>query len=201
MTKMTKNFNSFRQILSGLMLIFFMLQTSAYGATEITGTIIEKRAGSVKVEFEPHKTAAPQKGDRVDFKKLFKGYQAEAGHGEVMESGSGFVWVNISDNRPNLKMVGIIQATGTSKEQLDNTSNSNAVSLKEPSGKSMSPQDIKIAVIQELIRLGYIQKMDKTMSKDMLQQAIEFCRVEQNEPNGNEIDRKMLETLRKLEFR
>ena len=108
---MIKIVNYSMQALCVLALVLFTLQ-SAYGMTEITGAVTEKRDNSVKVKFEPHKTAGPKVGDRVDFKKLFKGYEASAGHGEVTEIGAGFVWVKTSDNRPNLEMIGVIQATG-----------------------------------------------------------------------------------------
>ncbi len=108
---MIKIVNCSMRAFCGLALVLFTLQL-AYGMTEITGTVTEKRAGSVKVEFEPHKSAGPKTGDRVDFKKLFKGYEASAGHGEVTESGAGFVWVKTNDNRPNLEMIGVIQSTG-----------------------------------------------------------------------------------------
>ncbi len=85
---------------------------TAQAATKISGTITAKRAGSVKVEFEPHKTVGPQNGDLVDFKTNIQDIEVNAGQGEVAESNPNFVWVIIARGKPNLKMTGIIQATG-----------------------------------------------------------------------------------------
>ncbi len=197
-----------------LILICFIfslcVSLTAHGARKITGTVIEKRADSVKVEFKPHNTAVPNIGDRVDFKKLFKGYEASAGHGEVTESGAGFVWVKTGDNRPNLEMIGVIQATGilsaVPKGRLDRTIDTDRVPLKkprrvrEPSGKSMSQQDLKNAVTQELIRLRYISpKSSGNLSADELQPAIDMCGLDHGFPTGRIISEELLNYLQTLE--
>ncbi len=95
------------------MLTIFILQSVSYGATQITGTVTARKGDSVKVEFEPHKTAGPKIGDRVDFKKIMQGIEVTAGNGEVKETSSGFVWVKIQKKPVKLDMIGVIQATGS----------------------------------------------------------------------------------------
>jgi tetratricopeptide (TPR) repeat protein len=92
------------------------LQTSlTFAATEITGTVTAKRGDSVQVTFAPHDTAGPKIGDKVAFSKEIPGtggIKAKAGEGTVTEIDGATIWVKTSDNRPNLKMDAVIQATG-----------------------------------------------------------------------------------------
>jgi len=104
---------SVAHILFGMVLVLFTFQ-AVYGATQITCTITAKRAGSVKIEFEPNKTAGPQSGDLVDFKTMIQGMEVNAGQGKVTESGINHAWVKITKGRPKLKMIGNIHATGKS---------------------------------------------------------------------------------------
>jgi hypothetical protein len=90
----------------------FTLYSAAFASIQITGTVTAKRAGSVKIEFKPHKTAGPQSGDLVDFKTMIQGIEVNAGQGEVTESETNFAWGKIIKGRPNLKMTAFIHATG-----------------------------------------------------------------------------------------
>ncbi len=92
--------------------LFLLLSRFAYGDAVITGMVTAKREGTVKVEFTTHDSAEPQRGDQVDFKKTIQGIEVIGGNGYVTETGEGFVWVKTSKGRPNLKMTGLIQATG-----------------------------------------------------------------------------------------
>jgi TPR repeat protein len=86
-----------------------------YAATEITGTVTAKRDDSVQVTFAPHDTAGPKIGDKVAFSKEIPGtggIKAKAGEGTVTGVDGATVWVKTTDNRPNLKMDAVIQATG-----------------------------------------------------------------------------------------
>jgi hypothetical protein len=85
-----------------------IMQSAAHGATEITGTVTAKRDNSVKVEFTPHETVRPKIGDLVVFKKTIKGYELNAGRGEVAEVKANFVWVKILEEPVNLTMSGVI---------------------------------------------------------------------------------------------
>lgn len=101
-------------ILTLIVLVVPQTQT-VFAATAITGTITAKRGDSVKVEFQPHETAGPAVGDKVEFStelKGMKGIKVNAGTGKVTKVDGNAVWVKITKNRPNLKMTAIIQATG-----------------------------------------------------------------------------------------
>jgi TPR repeat protein len=107
-----------RSFFSALVIIVPLLfQTSlSFAATEITGTVAAKRGDSVQVTFEPHEAAGPAVGDAVSFSKEIPGtggIRAKAGEGTVTEVDGTTVWVKTIDNRPNLKMDAVIQATGT----------------------------------------------------------------------------------------
>jgi len=205
---MNKLFTSFIMILCGLSLTTFSVQT-VHGMTEITGTVVARQAGSVKVEFTQHKVAEPKSGDTVEFSTLLQGIKVGAGTGEVTEVDGETVWVKISDDRPKPKMSAVIQATGTqsavSKDRRDGNIEYERAPLKKPiqaqvsSEESMSQQDIEKAVIQELIRLRYI--MDGITSTDMLQAAVDLCGLDHGFPSGRSINGELLNTLRKLEPR
>ena len=84
----------------------------AYATTKITGTATAKRAVYVKVDFQAVPGAVPENGDRVDFKKMISGIEAKAGYGKVTQSGNGFALVKIEKEPVQIKMTGIIHATG-----------------------------------------------------------------------------------------
>ena len=88
------------------------LQSTAYGATQITGTVTAKKADTIKLEFEPHNMIGPDIGDHVDFNTQVSGIDVNAGTGKVTIIGYDFVWIKATKGRPSLKMSGTILATG-----------------------------------------------------------------------------------------
>jgi hypothetical protein len=102
---------SFGRFICCFLLAFFVFDT-AHSAALISGTATAKEGEVVKVEFKPHKTVGPQKGDKVDFKTMMEGIEINAGQGKVTESKGNYAWVKIIKGRPRLKMTGIIHATG-----------------------------------------------------------------------------------------
>jgi hypothetical protein len=94
------------------MLTVLVLPAAAQSATKITGTVTAKQAGTVKVEFKPHKTAGPRVDDLVDFKTTMQGLEVNAGQGKVTKASANYAWVKVVKGRPNLKMEAVIHATG-----------------------------------------------------------------------------------------
>jgi hypothetical protein len=177
--------------------------------TVIAGTVVARRADSVKVEFERHKTVKPKSGDKVEFSTLLQGIKVGAGTGEVVEVDGEILWVKTSDDRPKPKMNAVIHATGTpsavSKNRRDGNIEYEGAPIKKlrqaqvSPEESMSQQDIEKAVIQELIRLRYI--MDGNLSADMLKTVLDLCELEHGFPSDRSINGELLNTLRKLESR
>ncbi len=105
---------SFLNIFMLMIIILLFLQTSSlFSAAVITGTVIAKNGDSLKVKFQPHETAVPKSGDKVDFYLEMEGLNVEAGTGSVTEVEEKNVWVQTSDERPDLKMNVVIYATGS----------------------------------------------------------------------------------------
>jgi hypothetical protein len=171
-------------------LAMFTLYSTAFASTQITGTVTAKQAGSVKVEFEPYKTAGPKIGDRVDFIRIMDGFEVKAGKGEVVKVGSGFAWVRITRQPVKLKMTGIIALTensevGTEKQgtQVFPDENKKSRQLhstekKEPVGVSRSPKELKEMVVRELVRLHYSQDVADLVSKTNLEIALDMFNLD-----------------------
>jgi len=98
----------------GVFVLFMFLGffSVAHGAGKLSGTVTEKQGDKVKVDFKSNESLAPDRGDKVDFITLMEGIEVKAGQGQVVEVGSGFVWVKIIRKPVRLKMNGIIHATG-----------------------------------------------------------------------------------------
>lgn len=170
-----------------LTLLAFLQIPTAFAAMAITGTVSEKLANSVKVEFKPHKTAVPKIGDLVDFKKIIKGFDVNAGQGEVTEIGEYFAWVKIEKGRPGLKMTGIITATGTlsavSKGRRDETIQGKEVDRSKQK-KTLKPKDV---LTNELTQTQSISPdsskiVDKVRSKSVQKLRIDKIYVRKDSP-------------------
>ena len=99
-------------VLTSIVIVLLALLQTAHAATAITGTVTAKRENTVQMKFELHETAGPTVGDNVEFSTSIKDIKVNAGMGSVTKVEVGTVWVDISKGHPNLKMTGIIQATG-----------------------------------------------------------------------------------------
>ncbi len=165
----------------------------AYGSSKLTGTVTEKQGDRVRVDFTPHKSFGPSKGDQVGFVRIFQGIEAKAGKGEVVEVGSGFAWVRITSQPVKLKMTGIIaltenskvvtekQGTQVSKDENKKSRQPHSVKKKEPVKVSRSPQELKKAVVLELVRLHYLPKdVSDVISKTDLEQVLLMFYMDHN---------------------
>jgi len=98
--------------------VLLLLQSCiVLAATEITGTITAKRGDTVKVEFQPNKTAGPMVGDEVKFSYTDSGIFIGAGTGKVTEVTADSVWVKAVKKNLKLKMKAVIHATGLAKSK------------------------------------------------------------------------------------
>lgn len=127
-----------------LSVLFLLQTTNVFSATEITGTVVAKRGDTVKVEFQAHKDAMPKTGDMVDLSiELVPGTITPVGNGKVIEVDKNSIWVQTSNDKPDLKMKAVIHATGTpgaapiSKQ--DDSTNENG---KDGSGNKTTPEII-----------------------------------------------------------
>ena len=101
-----------RKYLITLLSSLLILQISIVSAaTEINGIIIKKNGNKVKVNFRPSNNAWPAKGDKVLFFTELDGIKVSAGEGKVYTMRGATVWVESTDNRPDLNMKATIQAT------------------------------------------------------------------------------------------
>jgi hypothetical protein len=87
--------------------------SAAQQTTAITGKVTARGDDRLRVEFEPHTTAAPAVGDAVTFTAVIRGIEVGGGAGEVVEAGREFVWVRRTSGNPGLQMRATIAATGT----------------------------------------------------------------------------------------
>ena len=83
-----------KYLLVSIITVVLLLQPCTVpAATEITGTITAKRGDTVKVEFQPHKTAGPKVGDEIKFSYILSGFPVSAGTGKVTEVTADSVWI------------------------------------------------------------------------------------------------------------
>jgi tetratricopeptide (TPR) repeat protein len=98
-------------------ILLFFQTSGVFAVTQITGNITAKHENSFKVDFQPHKTAAPDLNDKVEFYLTLDGEKIEAGTGKVTKTGVNFVWVQTDDTHPDLTMKALIHATGITKKK------------------------------------------------------------------------------------
>lgn len=185
-----------RYLLCSLVILVFFPSFLLCAATEISGKITAKRGDSVQVTFEPHQTAGPAIGDTVSFSLEIPGaggIRAKAGEGTVTEVDGTTVWVKTSDNRPNLRMDAVVQATGTMIRALPQTlSKSGSLSVANPS-------EIRAEILKELIRLHYISAGTKDVPSETLRQAVDLCGMLEGFAKGHPINEELLQRLKSID--